>query len=46
MEQFRPNLVVSGVAAGGRWLEGVLRINDVIFDVVKPCSRCILRQSA
>ncbi|SUG33924.1 Flavodoxin reductases (ferredoxin-NADPHreductases) family 1 [Salmonella enterica subsp. arizonae] len=41
MEQFRPNLVVSGVAA---WEEDnwkVLRIGDVIFDVVKPCSRCI-----
>ncbi|AGR58122.1 MAG TPA: MOSC domain-containing protein [Salmonella bongori] len=41
MEQFRPNLVVSGVAAWeeDRWK--VLRIGDVIFDVVKPCSRCI-----
>ena len=36
MEQFRPNLVVSGAAT---WK--VIRIGDVIFDVAKPCSRCI-----
>lgn len=41
MEQFRPNLVVSGVAAWEEDSWKVLRIGDVIFDVVKPCSRCI-----
>ncbi len=41
MEQFRPNLVVSGVAAREEDSWKVLRIGDVIFDVVKPCSRCI-----
>lgn len=41
MEQFRPNLVVSGASAWeeDRWK--VIRIGDVVFDVVKPCSRCI-----
>ncbi len=41
MEQFRPNLVVSGASAReeDRWK--VIRIGDVVFDVVKPCSRCI-----
>ncbi|MFO6485023.1 MOSC domain-containing protein [Escherichia coli] len=46
MEQFRPNLVVSGASA---WQEDswkVIRIGDVVFDVVKPCSRCILPPSA
>lgn len=41
MEQFRPNLVVTGVPA---WAEDgwkTIRIGEVIFDVVKPCSRCI-----
>jgi uncharacterized protein YcbX len=41
VEQFRPNLVVSGAAAWeeDRWK--VLRIGEVAFEVVKPCSRCI-----
>jgi uncharacterized protein YcbX len=38
IEQFRPNLVVTG-GLGRRWK--VIRIGEVIFDVVKPCSRCI-----
>ncbi|WP_436856883.1 YcbX family protein [Citrobacter tructae] len=41
VEQFRPNIVVSGAQA---WEEDnwkVLRIGEVIFDVAKPCSRCI-----
>lgn len=41
MEQFRPNLVISGVAAWEEDSWKVVRIGDVIFDVVKPCSRCI-----
>ncbi|WP_039056326.1 YcbX family protein [Enterobacter sp. Bisph1] len=41
MEQFRPNLVVTGAQP---WEEDgwkVIRIGEVVFDVVKPCSRCI-----
>lgn len=42
MRQFRPNLVVTGIPA---WAEDgwqVIRIGGVTFDVVKPCSRCVL----
>ncbi|WP_116431124.1 MOSC domain-containing protein, partial [Klebsiella pneumoniae] len=37
LEQFRPNLVVSGAAAWAEdgWL--VIRVGDVMFDLVKPC---------
>ncbi|UYM56554.1 YcbX family protein [Leclercia adecarboxylata] len=41
MEQFRPNLVVTGAAAWEEDTWKVIRIGEVIFDVVKPCSRCI-----
>lgn len=42
MERFRPNLVVEG---GEPWQEDqwrVLRIGEMLFDVVKPCSRCAI----
>jgi uncharacterized protein YcbX/ferredoxin len=41
MEQFRPNLVVTGAQAWEEDSWKVVRIGDVVFDVVKPCSRCI-----
>jgi len=41
MEQFRPNMVVTGATAWEEDTWKVIRIGDVIFDVVKPCSRCI-----
>lgn len=41
MLQFRPNLVVSGAAAFAEDDWKVLRIGAVLFDVVKPCERCI-----
>nr|WP_256445325.1 YcbX family protein [Citrobacter sp. S44_ASV_140] len=41
IEQFRPNLVVSGADAWAEDTWKVIRIGDVIFDVAKPCSRCI-----
>nr|WP_284070439.1 YcbX family protein [Citrobacter europaeus] len=41
MEQFRPNLVVSGADAWEEDTWKVIRIGEVIFDVAKPCSRCI-----
>nr|WP_285892909.1 YcbX family protein [Citrobacter braakii] len=41
MEQFRPNLVVAGADAWAEDTWKVIRIGDVIFDVAKPCSRCI-----
>lgn len=41
VEQFRPNIVVSGAAAWEEDSWKVIRIGEVIFDVAKPCSRCI-----
>lgn len=41
MEQFRPNLVVTGADAWEEDTWKVIRIGSVVFDVVKPCSRCI-----
>lgn len=41
MEQFRPNLVVTGAQAWEEDTWKVVRIGSVIFDVAKPCSRCI-----
>lgn len=42
MEQFRPNLGVTGAAAWEEDTWKVIRIGDVVFDVAKPCSRCVL----
>ncbi|HHG8772235.1 TPA: YcbX family protein [Raoultella planticola] len=42
MEQFRPNLVVTGAAAWEEDTWKVIRIGEVVFDVAKPCSRCVL----
>ncbi|WP_168426594.1 YcbX family protein [Erwinia amylovora] len=42
IEQFRPNLVVSGATAWAEDSWASLKIGNVIFDVAKPCSRCIL----
>ncbi|KGA24387.1 hypothetical protein AO825_04105 [Pectobacterium brasiliense] len=41
IEQFRPNLVVTGAEAFAEDSWKTIRIGEVIFDVVKPCSRCI-----
>ncbi|MDU6922891.1 YcbX family protein [Franconibacter helveticus] len=41
MNQFRPNLVVSGAEAWDEDSWKVVRIGNVVFDVAKPCSRCI-----
>lgn len=42
MERFRPNLVVEGCEpyAEDRWKR--IRIGDLSFRVVKPCSRCVI----
>ncbi|WP_038913764.1 YcbX family protein [Dickeya zeae] len=42
IEQFRPNLVVSGAEAFAEDGWQTLRIGEVMFDVAKPCSRCVL----
>ena len=41
MTQFRPNLVVKGCAAFAEDRWKTIRIGEVKFAVVKPCSRCI-----
>ncbi|WP_437609020.1 YcbX family protein [Erwinia sp. V71] len=41
MEQFRPNLVISGAEAWAEDSWSVLRVGDVTFEVPKPCSRCV-----
>ena len=42
MKRFRPNLVVKGTDAHDedRWKK--IKIGDCVFDIVKPCSRCII----
>ncbi|MCF9011005.1 MOSC domain-containing protein, partial [Pseudomonas carnis] len=42
MLRFRPNLVIEGAEAFAEDGWKRLRIGDVEFRVVKPCSRCIL----
>lgn len=42
LEQLRPNLLVSGADAYAEDHWQVLRIGDILFEVIKPCSRCIL----
>ncbi len=41
LEQFRPNLVVSGAAAWDEDSWQRLKIGEVEFEVPKPCSRCV-----
>ncbi len=42
MKRFRPNLVISGAEpfAEDNWKQ--IRIGDICFNLVKPCSRCII----
>lgn len=42
MKQFRPNIVIDGDEAWNedRWKS--VKIGDVVFDLVKPCSRCVV----
>lgn len=42
IEQFRPNLIIRDAAPFAEDSWQTIRIGDVIFDLVKPCSRCIL----
>jgi uncharacterized protein YcbX/ferredoxin len=42
VEQFRPNLVVSGAEPYAEDSWQTIRVGEVIFDLVKPCSRCVL----
>ena len=43
MNRFRPNLVIAGAGypyAEDRWKQ--MRIGDITFSLVKPCSRCVI----
>ena len=42
MLRFRPNLVIEGAPAFAEDQWQRIRIGEVTFDLVKPCSRCIL----
>lgn len=42
MRRFRPNLVVSGSEAYAEDTWSKMRIGEVPFQVVKPCSRCVI----
>ncbi|OEF07483.1 YcbX family protein [Vibrio genomosp. F10] len=42
MTQFRTNLVVSGTEPFAEDCWKTIRIGEVVFDIVKPCERCIL----
>ncbi|WP_159564529.1 YcbX family protein [Budvicia diplopodorum] len=42
IEQFRPNLIIRGAGAFAEDGWQTIRIGEVIFDLVKPCSRCVL----
>ncbi|WP_196138699.1 MOSC domain-containing protein [Aliikangiella sp. G2MR2-5] len=42
MRNFRPNIVVKGCHAFAEDEWKKLRVGEIIFDLVKPCSRCIL----
>lgn len=42
MERFRPNLVVAGAEPWAEDQWRVLQVGAMVFDVVKPCSRCAI----
>jgi uncharacterized protein len=42
MNRFRPNLVVAGAEAYAEDGWDQIRINDITFTLVKPCSRCVI----
>jgi len=42
MNRFRPNLVVSGCEPYAEDSWQTIRIGETVFDVVKPCERCVV----
>ena len=42
MARFRPNLVVAGCEAFAEDEWKQLKVADITFRIVKPCSRCII----
>jgi uncharacterized protein len=42
MQRFRPNIVVAGATPHAEDSWKVVRLGDVLIDVVKPCARCAI----
>ncbi len=42
MDRFRPNIVIDGAEAWAEDQWAALEINGIRYDLVKPCSRCIM----
>jgi len=42
MERFRPNIVIDGANAWAEDFWRTIRIGDVVFDLLKPCARCVV----
>ena len=42
MNRFRPNIVVSGAASYAEDDWKVIRIGNVVFDVLQRCGRCVI----
>ena len=42
MKRFRPNIVITGTEAFAEDTWKKIRIGDTTFDIVKPCSRCVI----
>ena len=42
MDRFRPNLVISGCAPYEEDTWKTIRIGTIVFEIVKPCSRCTI----
>lgn len=42
MNRFRPNIVLEDTEPWGEDRWAVIRIGDVVFDLVKPCDRCVV----
>lgn len=42
LERFRPNLVIAGTPAFAEDCWRIIRINQQVFSVVKPCDRCAI----
>jgi len=42
MDRFRPNIVIQGCKPGQEDTMKQIKIADVIFDLVKPCIRCVV----
>lgn len=42
MERFRPNIIVSGCQPFTEDKWKIIRIGNIVFRIVKPCSRCVI----